>query len=260
MLFDSHTHVSDPQFETDRESVLARAKEAGLIGLTTVGWNIVSSRSALDLASKYPGFVYATVGLHPEEVEKENFDTDVYRKLAADPSVVAVGECGLDYYRITNRELEIKEKQAELFIQHIELAKEIGKPLMIHCRSASSDLIRILVSGRLSHVSSPGIIHFYTDSLGDAKKLLDLGFYFSLGGVLTFAHDYDELAKLIPNNRLLLETDAPFVAPVPHRGKRNEPSFVAETAKKLAELRGVDTKYIGELSVANAKNIFGLAN
>lgn len=265
--FDAHTHLTDSKFDSDRQEIIGRAKATGLMGLVTVGYDMASSRAAVELAHAHPGFVYATVGLHPKDGAADQFDPEEMLRLARDPGVVGIGECGLDLYKVKGQKLEVKseneervkEKQEELFIKHIELAKEVRKPLMIHCRQASSDLVRVLLATCPSLLSSPGIIHFYTDSLEDAKKLLDMGFYFSIGGVITFTRDYDDLVRLIPTDRLLSETDAPYVAPVPHRGERNEPAYVAEVVKKLAEVRGVSREEMAEMTFANAQKVFSIS-
>src|SRR3989344_4595997 len=202
----------------------------------------------------------------------EDFDYDYYKKLAQDSKVVAIGECGLDYYRLTE---ETKNKQVEVFIKQIELAREVGKPLMIHCREAFTDLIEILekhliptpqppsqgeggASGRGGRLISPGVVHFFSGTIDDAEKLMDLGFSFSFGGVITFARAYEKLIKFIPLDRILLETDAPYVAPLPYRGKRNEPLYVEEVAKKIAKILNKDFEEIARITTENAIKIFGL--
>lgn len=196
----------------------------------------------------------------------EEFDYAYYKKLALHPKVVAIGECGLDYYRLGE---ETKDKQKSTFLQQIELAHDVKKPLMIHCRSGRSertspqngagrqafgDLIKILQT--TNYKLQPGIVHFFSGTKDDAQKLLDMGFSFSFGGVITFARDYDEVVKYIPLERILFETDAPYVAPVPYRGKRNEPAYVVEVAKKIAELRNVSLEEISHRATANARSLF----
>lgn len=196
----------------------------------------------------------------------EEFDFEYYKKLAEDEKVVAIGECGLDYYRITmnseprtlNNEQGLRKKQREVFIKHIELANEIKKPLMIHCRNAFSDLIDILVNSRLLDVKCPGVVHFFSGTINDAKRLLELGFSFSFGGVITFTSDYDEQIKYIPLDRILLETDAPYVAPAPYRGKRNEPAYLEEVAKRLAVLKNTSLHEVREVTVKNTLQIFNI--
>jgi len=271
MYFDAHTHAHFAAFENDWKDVIDRALTRN-VWLVNVGTQYDTSVRAIEVAHEYKEGVYATVGLHPIHTEKshhdanelgsddkakeftsrgEDFDYDAYQKLALDPKVVAIGECGLDYYRLGE---ETKKKQVETFLGHMELAKEVGKPLMIHCRQAFSDLIDILKPNTTN--LKPSVIHFFTGTPDDAKKLLDLGFSFNFGGVITFTRDYDESIKLIPLDRILSETDAPYVTPVPYRGKRNEPMYVVEVVKKLAELKGVSTQAMEDQIFENAKRIF----
>ena len=267
MLIDSHTHLQFPQFDKDRDEVIKRALD-NAIWLVNVGADKESSIKAVELANKYKEGVYAAVGVHPHEIRNENlgmrggtFDYEFLKRLALEPKVVAIGEAGLDYYRnreIQSAELRIKNLQKEIFIKHIELAKEVNKPLMIHCRDAFPDLIEILNSEFLILNSPPGVVHFFTGTLDDAKKLLAMGFYFTFGGLITFNRSFDEIIKFIPMEKILLETDAPYVAPEPYRGKRNEPLYIIETAKKLAEIKGVSFEEICRQTTENAGRIFGL--
>src|SRR3989344_4051555 len=182
------------------------------------------------------------------ESREEKFNYTFYEKLSQDPKVVAIGECGLDYYRL---EEDTKQKQKEVFEGQIALAQEINKPLMIHCREAFNDLISILKSK-----GGPGIVHFFSGTTEDAKELMDLGFSFSFGGVTTFARAYEKLVKSIPLERILLETDAPYFAPVPYRGKRNEPSYVLEVAQKISRVKNIPVEEVAEKTFANAQRIF----
>jgi TatD DNase family protein len=280
MLLDSHTHIHFPVYDSDREAVIQRAQNNG-VKMLCVGTQSATSESAIELAEKYPEDVWATVGFHPNhlsyawhydkkeqrEAVPENFDIEKLRNLARHPKVVAIGECGLDYYRLDTRdeklEMRVKEKQQEVFLKQAELAKELNKALMIHCRSSKNsddayfDILEILKNkSLLSRVIA--VMHFYVGGLKVTKQLIDAGFYFTFGGVITFAREYDEVIKYIPLDRILLETDAPYVAPEPYRGKRNEPSYITETAKKLAELKGVDFEKISEQTTANALQVFGV--
>lgn len=272
-LFDVHTHVQFAAYDEDREAVILRAREAG-VWIVNVGTQCDTSAAAIELAKKYGEGIYATVGLHPIHTEQsyhdikelgdsditreftsrgEEFDYESYKTLAANSDVVAIGECGLDYYRIKNHESRIKQK--EVFEKHITLSYEVGKPLMIHCRNAFDDLIQILEANSHKLKAIPGIIHFFSGTTENAKKLLDLGFSFSFGGVITFARDYDEQIKYIPLDRIVLETDAPYVAPALYRGRRNEPKYVIEVAKKLAELKNTPLEETAEKTSTNAKSI-----
>lgn len=194
----------------------------------------------------------ATVGAHP--TEKEDFDYSFYRNLAENKKVVAIGECGLDYHRKEN-----KKEQKIIFLEHIRLSKEINKPLMIHCRGAFGDLIEILIAGRqLLITDNPGVLHFFTGTIEDAGKLSDLGFYFNFGGLITFNRSFDEVVKFIPLERIMLETDAPYVAPLSMRYKRNEPYYISEIAQKLAEIKNVSLEEVCEKTTNNAVKLFNL--
>lgn len=259
-LIDAHTHLQFPQFDKDRESVIERALE-NRIGMINVGADKESSRRAVNLAKKYKGKMWATVGCHPYGIEKDfagEDDYDFFKKLAKEPEAVAVGECGLDYYRMSGEGGNNKIIQENIFVRHIQLAKETNKPLMIHCREAFDDLAKILDNELGASNGIPGILHFFTGSLSDAEKLLKKGFYFTFGGLITFNRGFDDIVRYIPLERILLETDAPFVAPVPHRGERNEPLYLEETAKKMAEIRGVSLERICRQIAENAQKVFNL--
>jgi len=252
-LIDAHTHAQFSAFGGDRDAVIRRALDAG-IWMINAGTQRDTSANSCELAHRYEG-VFATAGLHPTDTDEE-FDYDFYKNLAQDRKVVAIGECGLDYHRLPE---ETKEKQKEVFIKHIKLAREVKKPLMIHCREAFSSLIDILTSYRQLLTTPPGVCHFFSGTIEDTQKLMDLGFSFSFGGVITFAREYEKLIKFIPLDRILLETDAPYVAPMPYRGKRNEPLYVEEVAKKIAKILSKDFEEIAEITTKNAIKIFGLS-
>lgn len=273
---DAHTHVQFAAFDADRRNVIQRALDAG-VRIINVGTQIATSERAIELAGEYADGVWATVGLHPihanpsfhdaEEItagstaelfsnKGEAFDYNIYLRLASSQKVVAIGECGLDYFRIEGDVEEAKRKQRAAFEAQIELAEYVEKPLMIHCRNAFPDLIQTLKHH--THSAKPGIIHFFSGTEEDAEMLLKMGFSFTFGGVVTFARDYDEVIKMIPMDRILSETDAPYVAPVPYRGKRNEPAYVVEVVKKLAEIKGVSTDEMAEQILRNARRVFGL--
>ena len=277
---DAHTHVQFSGFDADREAIIDRARAAG-VWMVNVGTQKDTSRAAVELAEHYPEGMYAVIGLHPihtarsyhDEAELgggeaakaftsrgEAFDRDYYRRLALHDKTVAIGECGLDYFRFNeneDRDDQIK-RQREAFVAQITLSREVKKPLMVHCRNAFADLVEILSSPSYPRMENSGIIHFFTGTPNDAEKLLNLGFSFTFGGVITFARDYDESIKLIPSERILSETDAPYVTPMPYRGKRNEPAYVVETVKKLAELKNMSSDEMKEQIWQNAKRIFKL--
>ncbi|MBI2023498.1 TatD family hydrolase [Candidatus Giovannonibacteria bacterium] len=277
-LIDVHTHVHFAAYDTDRDMVIKRALEKG-IWLINVGTQKNTSQNAVELAHKYEG-VWASIGLHPIHTEKsyhdskelgsssagneangfisreESFDYDFYKKLATDPKVVAIGECGLDYYRLTE---ETKHRQAEVFVKQIELSSDIKKPLMIHCREAFHDLVDILNANRSRlNTGNPGVIHFFSGTLDDAAHLMDMGFSFSFGGVVTFARAYEKLVKGLPLERIVLETDAPYVTPQSHRGERNESLFVEEVAQKISRIMDKDFEEVAAQTTENAVKIFGL--
>lgn len=273
-LIDAHTHIQFAAYQNDAGEVIKRSLDAG-VWLINTGTQQETSRTAITLAEKYSHGVYATVGLHPIHTDKsfhdkeelgeggeaftsrgEIFDFGYYKNLSAQPKVVAIGECGLDYYHIKDETARKKQKAA--FVQQIELAAAVKKPIMIHCREAFDDLIEILKVNSSKFQTTPGIIHFFSGNLAQATRLLDMGFYFTFGGVVTFARDYDEIIKTVPINRLMLETDAPYVTPAPYRGKRNEPVYVIEVAKKIAEIKGVDFEEVSHHTVENTRAVFGI--
>lgn len=271
-LFDVHAHVQFAAFRDDGKAVISSALKAG-VWMINVGTQKDTSETAIKIAHEYKEGIYATVGLHPIhtassyhdeqeiggsgafESREEIFDYNFYKILAQDPKVVAIGECGLDYYRL---EEDTKKKQEKVFVKHIELSRDTKKPLMIHCRAAFPDLINILESYRSSLAPRPGVVHFFSGDKEEAAKLIDLGFSFSFGGVFTFTRDYEDVLKYIPLERILLETDAPYVAPVPYRGKRNEPSYIIEVAKKVAEVKEIPLADAAEATFKNATSLFGV--
>lgn len=276
-FFDVHTHVNFAAFRGDYKEVIQHALDAG-IWMVNVGTQQDTSKRAVEIAHEFAEGVYASVGLHPIHTEKshhdeqelgisnkqqatsdkgftsrgEKFDYEYYKTLAQDEKVVAIGECGLDYFRLGE---ETKQKQREAFEAQIALAHDVKKPLMIHCRNAFSDLISILQTPNSELPTTPGVIHFFSGAPSDAKNLLGLGFSFSFGGVITFVRDYDEVVRYIPLDRILLETDAPYVTPVPYRGKRNEPVYVVEVAKKIAEIKKISAEKAQAITAHNSQNL-----
>ena len=267
MLFDSHTHVNFKDFDTDRDAVIKRCLDEN-IWMINVGTDATYSKKAVEIAHAYPEGVYAAVGIHPNDGgTAEEFSA--IEELAKDEKVVAIGETGLDYFRIGDGEARAKEKQKELFIKHIELAQRVKKPLSIHCRDAHNDLFKLLKAISSSTVlsslpkgykltPSPGVMHFFTGTKEDAENYLDLGFYLSFSGVLTFTRDYDDLVRWAPLDQILVETDAPFVAPVPHRGKRNEPSYAKYVAQRIAEIKGLSFEEVAVQTTTNTRKLFSI--
>lgn len=260
MLIDAHSHLQLPEYDADRADVILRMKAAG-VKTITVGVDDATSRSALALTKEYPDCSWATVGTHPADGGLDAFDVEVLRALAAHPKAVGIGECGLDYYRLKAGDDAIKEKQKEVFRAHVAVAKEVKKPLMIHCRptkGADDAYEDLAVELSNANFQFPIIVHFFVGSRAIAERLLALGCYFTFGGVITFARDYDESIAAIPMERIMAETDAPFVAPVPYRGKRNEPAYVEEVVKRLAELKGVSYDEAARITAENAEHVFNL--
>lgn len=258
-FFDAHSHIHEKEFDADRAEVIARLRESET-GTITVGTHLKSSAAATELARSEEG-IWATVGLHPTDT-KETFDEKPYAALAAEPKVVAIGECGLDYFRGGTDEEE-KKRQSRAFIPQIELALKLGKPLMIHGRpgkgsmDAYRDILDILGSYKNERGLS-GDVHFFSGSKEIARRFLDLGFTLSFTGVLTFTSDYDDVVRYAPLDSILSETDCPYAAPLPYRGKRNEPSFVALVAGRIAKIRGEDKNKVSQALVDNACRVFGL--
>jgi TatD DNase family protein len=246
-LVDSHCHLDDAKFDEDREQVIERALAAGVDYMMAIGTGggPPDLEVAVRLADQYPCF-YATVGVHPHDASKATAETfDRLRELAAHPKVLAVGEIGLDYHY----EFSPRDVQRAVFERQLEIAAEAGKPIVIHTREAWEDTMAVL----RTHWQGGGIMHCFTGDAQQGREALDLGFHLSFGGVLTFpkADALREAARMVPDDRLLVETDCPYLAPVPHRGKRNEPAFVVETAKRLAEVRGRTPEEIAELTTRN---------
>lgn len=252
-LFDSHCHLHFPQYDADRAEVLARMQEKDM-GAVLIGTDLETSRAALALAKQHD-FLWASVGLHPNDKIDEVFDAEAFEALASDPKVVAIGECGLDYFR-SGKTPEEKKKQEARFRAHIALAQEMGKALIVHCRDAHEDCIAILKDVK---PTIPVVMHFFTVSGDVAQQYAELGCYLSFPGPITFTDMYDESIRIAPLERILIETDAPYAAPAPHRGKRNEPVYVEEVAKKIAAIKGIPMEEVARQTVLNAQGIFGLA-
>ena len=251
---DNHCHLNLPEFDLDYREVFGRAQEAG-VQVINVGTDKATSKKAVDIAHELGCF--AIVGHHPNEFEDE-FDFEYYKSLVNDPKVVGIGECGLDYFR---SEQETKEKQKEVFRKQIEIALEVDKPLMLHIRDngkveAYQDVIDILKGYKANHPHLRGDVHFFAGTVDIVDQFLELGFTFSFTGAITYGHNYDEVIKHIPLDRILSETDCPFVAPVPYRGKRNEPMYVIEVVKKIAEIKGLPENEVAEQLVKNSKKLF----
>ena len=254
MIIDTHAHLDFPDFKDDLDDVIKRAGEVGVEYIINVGTSVATSVKSIELAKKYD-HIYASVGIHPNSAS--NVPSDDWSRLealAVESKVVAIGETGLDYYRDRSK----KEDQKRLFLQHMELAVKHNLPVIIHNREASSDCLEIVrkYSGRVN-----GVIHCFAGSRDDAKEFLELGFYISFAGPITFpkAENLREALKAVPVEKLLLETDCPFLSPQPKRGKRNEPSYLQYTISALTELYKLTVEDIERITTLSAKKLFGIA-
>ena len=245
-LVDSHCHLDDSKFDDDREQTIDRARAAGVERMLAIGTGNgpPDLEAAIRLADRHL-FIYATIGVHPHDASKADEESFVrLRALAAHPKVLAIGEIGLDYHY----DFSPRPVQREVFARQLALAAETGKPVIIHTREAWDDTM-----AAISDLPYGGIMHCFTGDPAQARQALDLGFHLAFGGVLTFpkADAVREAARLTPADRLLLETDCPYLAPVPHRGKRNEPAFMLETARRLAAIRSCTIEAIAETTTRN---------
>lgn len=276
-LFDSHSHLNFPGFDADREAILARMAEKG-IGTVTIGTTLGSSKSAIEFAEQHEN-IWASVGYHPEhftsdfvmagEEDKGEYSIEKLRALAtSSKKVVAIGETGLDFYRIDEgRDVDAaKQKQEAGFRDQLALARELDLALVVHCRDAFPALIRILMDEQTKGDLPRTVIHCFSGTWVDAQLLLDLGCYLSFAGTITFPAKKDQdpetmpqrVVERMPLDRMLIETDAPFLTPVPHRGKQNEPTYVEFVAEKVAELRKMEVDEIAKVTTENAKRVFKL--
>jgi TatD DNase family protein len=253
VLVDSHCHLDFPDFASEVDDVVARARDAGVGLMVTISTKVSEFDRVRAIAERFEN-VYCTVGIHPHEAASEpEIDTATLVRLATHPKVVGIGETGLDYYY----EHSPREAQMRNFRAHIAAARETGLPLVVHTREADDDTAAVLAE-EMGKGAFPGLLHCFTSSAGLAAEALRHGFYISLSGIVTFksAASLQETVRNIPLNRLLVETDAPYLAPIPKRGKRNEPSFVVHTAAKVAELQGVGTEVLAQATSENFLRLF----
>lgn len=255
-MIDSHCHLDNPQFDPDRDAVIDRALAAGVDRMVVIGTGEgpPDLEAGIRLADRHEA-IYATVGVHPHDASKAT--AEIYRHLAErlkHPKVVALGEIGLDYHY----DHSPRDVQREVFLEQMRIASDARKPIVIHTREAWEDTLALL-DEHWKPTGLGGIMHCFSGSPREAERCIALGFHLSFGGIITFpkSAEVQEAARKAPANRILIETDAPYLAPVPHRGKRNEPAFVAETARKLAQLRGVTPEEIAQLTTANFKTLMG---
>lgn len=270
---DIHCHLNFPDFDADREAAIRRAQEAG-VGMIIVGTTRETSQKAVEIAETHEN-IWAIVGLHPIHAGEEDFDRDFYLELARHDKVVGIGECGYDYYRAP---VATFERQHAAFLGQISIANEVGKPLMLHLRSGSAlkekpasstgatgvNAYTDALVALQEHSRVIGDAHFFAGTVEEAKAFLDLGFYISCTGVITFTRSYDDVIRSVPLDRLMSETDAPYVTPVPQRGEkgstpvRNEPLFVTSIAHEIVEIRGEPESVVLPALVENAKRLFKL--
>ncbi|MGG4211261.1 TatD family hydrolase [Bacillus safensis] len=252
MLFDTHAHLNAEQYNEDLEQVIERAKSEKVEKIVVVGFDRPTITRAMELIEEYD-FIYAAIGWHPvDAIDMTDEDLAWIKDLSQHEKVVAIGEMGLDYYW----DKSPKDVQKEVFRRQIALAKEVNLPIVIHNRDATEDVVTILKEEGAAEVG--GIMHCFTGSLETAKACMDMNFYISFGGPVTFknAKKPKEVVKEIPSDRLLIETDCPYLTPVPFRGKRNEPSYVKYIAEQIAELREISFEELAELTTKNAKKVF----
>ena len=256
MFIDTHCHLEDEKFSADRAEVLSRAKIAGVERIINFGSTFQSSIAVSALAKNFPE-IYAGVGIHPEEID--DFDEKTCARLAelaTDKKVVAIGEIGLDYH--WEKDSERRLLQQKIFIEQLDLARQLNLPVCVHDRDAHGDTLKIL---QTEGKNLRGVLHCYSGSLETAREVFKLGWYIGVDGPLTFKNSANlpEIVKTAPRDMILIETDAPYLAPTPYRGKRNEPAFVVEVAKKLAEIRGETLEEVAAYTTANAINLYGIS-
>lgn len=252
MLIDSHAHLDMPEFNKDRSEVIQRAHQSGINYMITVGIDVESCRCAIALSEEFES-VYAIVGIHPHNAKNIDNDTyDILKKLTRHDKVCALGEIGLDFFR----NLSPREVQKKRFRELIDLAREEKLPIVVHDRDAHQETLSILKEGKAGEIG--GVIHCFSGDYRMASHCITMGFYISIPGTITFhnALGLQEVVRHIPLERILIETDCPFLAPVPFRGKRNEPSYVKYVAEKIAQLKGLDFNEVAQVTSRNAKAVF----
>lgn len=253
MFIDTHAHLNFEKFTDDLESVIDRAKKAGVEKIIVPSSNLETSKKAIEIAEEYPSGLFAAVGLHPIHVKDESFDVDAFEKLIANKKVVAIGETGLDYYYDKSN----IELQKEVFRKHLILAGKFDKPLILHSRDAGEDVLSVLMESR---GELRGVMHCFSGDWQYAKIVLEMGLYISFTGLITFSKNYDtfEVIENAPLDRILIETDCPYMTPELYRGKRNEPAYVVEVAKKIAEIKKISLNEVAEQTSQNAIELFRL--
>lgn len=253
-FIDSHAHLADPAFDADREETIEGARAAGAVAIVSIGESIAAAERAADIAARHPGFIFATAGVHPHDAASFDpaRDVDAIRSLIT-RGAVGVGECGLDYhYDHSPRDL-----QRRAFASQLALARELDRPVVVHTREAEDDTRAMIAEAGAAGVR--GVLHCYTGSHTLAESAIEVGWHVSFSGIVTFKKwDDDALIRLVPDERLLVESDSPYLAPMPHRGKRNEPAWVSFTVARVAAARGADADTLGRLTTRNAIRFFNL--
>ncbi len=254
-FIDSHTHLGDPAFDVDRDEVIQRARESGAVALVCIGESVDAARRAGELARRFPGFCYHTAGIHPHDAAgfDATRDLEAIRAEVA-RGAVAIGECGLD----AHYDHAPSDRQRAAFAAQLALAGELNRPVVVHTREAEADTRAMVVEAGRAGVL--GVLHCYTGNVSLAEAALDVGWYVSFSGIVTFRRwTDDDVVRAVPDERLLVESDAPYLAPVPRRGQRNEPAWVSATLSRLAAVRGTDPASLGRATIANSRRLFGLA-
>ncbi len=282
-LIDSHAHINFNAYKEDGDQVIKRTLKEN-VWLVNVGAQYSTSRRAVEYAQKYKEGVYAAVGIHPSHVHQDNleqdrgaqdesreleeFEPEKYQKLLANPKAIAMGEIGLEYGDGISQ--EAKDKQKQVLLEQLELAQQTDKPVIFHCRKAYDDLIEILDCLSNSCLNCPfscpgagnkkirGVLHCFMGRWSQAEKLMSMGFYFGFNGLITYARDYDKVIKNLPLDRILLETDCPYLTPFPHRSKRNEPLYVKLVAEKIAEIKGIKLAEVAGQTTKSARELFNI--
>jgi TatD DNase family protein len=253
MYIDTHTHLQFESYDEDRELVIQRAIKNNVDAMITIGTDLKSSHQALELAKKF-AVIFASVGIHPNDCEGST-SSDLIKiiKMAEEEKAIAIGEIGLDYYRLNTS----KEKQQEILRSQIQIARDLGLPIIIHNREAHGDIYKVLKEEKAEEIS--GVFHSFTGDVKFLESILNLNYYVSFTGPVTFKNtNYNQLIERVPPEQLLLETDSPFLSPVPFRGKRNEPSYVRYIAEKISQVKGLTIEKLAEITSENAKNLFHL--
>ncbi|MEO0142191.1 MAG: TatD family hydrolase [candidate division WOR-3 bacterium] len=247
-MTDTHCHLIDPQFHKDLDEVIFRAKKSGITRIINIGYDLPTSRAAIEINSNYP-WILPAIGFHPNETAEDSITKIPHLEdILKEKKVIAVGETGLDYYR----DFSPKKAQQELFRQHISLAKRYQLPLIIHTRNSFEDVVKILREEKYDR----GVFHCYSGTYEQAKEIISLGFYLGFGGVLTYSRRVREVFQRLPLNCILLETDAPFLSPQGHRGERNEPAFITETVNVASAIHKMHPEELTEITDQNAQRLF----